>query len=40
MATRTENVSLEDLQNIVGDEHARAAAHPAAIDGVDPSVVV
>jgi hypothetical protein len=26
MATRTENVSLEDLQNIVGEEHAREAA--------------
>ncbi|CAA9465472.1 MAG: Glycolate dehydrogenase, FAD-binding subunit GlcE [uncultured Rubrobacteraceae bacterium] len=40
MATRTENVSLEDLQNIVGEEHAREAAPEDAIDGVAPSFVV
>ena len=40
MATRTENVSLEDLQNIVGAEHAREAAPGDAIDGVAPSFVV
>ena len=40
MATRTENVSLEDLQNIVGAEHAREAAPQDAIDGVAPSFVV
>jgi glycolate oxidase FAD binding subunit len=40
MATRTENVSLEDLQNIVGEEHAREAAPEDAVDGVAPSFVV
>ena len=40
MATRTKNVSLEDLQNIVGEEHAREAAAEDAIDGVAPSYVV
>ena len=40
MATRTKNVSLEDLQNIVGEEHAREAAAGEAIDGVAPSFVV
>ena len=40
MATRTKNVSLEDLQNIVGEEHAREAAAGDAIDGVAPSFVV
>ncbi len=40
MATRTENVSLEDLQNIVGEEHAREAAPEDAIDGVAPTFVV
>jgi len=40
MATRTENVSLEDLQNIVGEEHAREASAEDAVDGVAPSFVV
>ena len=40
MATRTENVSLEDLQNIVGAEHAREAGREDAVDGVAPSFVV
>ena len=40
MATRTKNVSLEDLQNIVGEEHAREAAAGDAVDGVAPSFVV
>ena len=40
MATRTENVSLEDLQHIVGEEHAREAAPEDAVDGVAPSFVV
>ena len=40
MATRTENVSLEDLQNIVGEEHAREAGAGDAVDGVAPSFVV
>jgi len=40
MATRTKNVSLEDLQNIVGEEHAREAATEDAVDGVAPSFVV
>jgi glycolate oxidase FAD binding subunit len=40
MATRTKNVSLEDLQNIVGQEHAREAAAEDAVDGVAPSFVV
>ncbi len=40
MATRTKNVSLEDLQNIVGEEHAREATAEDAVDGVAPSFVV
>jgi glycolate oxidase FAD binding subunit len=40
MATRTKNVSLEDLQNIVGEEHAREAGTEDAVDGVAPSFVV
>jgi glycolate oxidase FAD binding subunit len=40
MATRTENVSLEDLQGIVGAEHAREAGAEDAVDGVAPSFVV
>ena len=40
MATRTKNVSLEDLQNIVGEEHARGATAEDAVDGVAPSFVV
>jgi glycolate oxidase FAD binding subunit len=40
MATRTENVPLEDLQNIVGEDHAREAAPEDAVDGVAPSFVV
>jgi len=40
MATRTKNVSLEDLQNIVGEEHAREATTEDAVDGVAPSFVV
>jgi glycolate oxidase FAD binding subunit len=40
MATRTKNVSLEDLQNIVGEEHAREAGTDDAVDGVAPSFVV
>ncbi len=39
MATQTKNVSLEDLQNIVGEEHAREAAAADAVDGVAPSFV-
>ena len=39
MATRTKNVSLEDLQNIVGEEHAREAGPEDAVDGVLPSFV-
>jgi glycolate oxidase FAD binding subunit len=40
MATRTKNVSLEDLQNIVGEEHAREAAAEDTVDGVASSFVV
>jgi glycolate oxidase FAD binding subunit len=40
MATRTKNVSLEDLQNIVGEEHAREAGTEDAVDGLAPSFVV
>ncbi len=40
MATRTKNVSLEDLQNIVGEQHAREATTEDAVDGVAPSFVV
>ena len=39
MDTRTKNVSLEDLQEIVGEEHAREAAPEDAVDGVAPSFV-
>ncbi len=39
METRTKNVSLEDLQNIVGAEHAREATAEDAVDGVEPSFV-
>jgi glycolate oxidase FAD binding subunit len=39
MDTRTKNVSLEDLQRIVGAEHAREATPEDAIDGVQPSFV-
>ena len=39
MDTRTENVSLEDLQSIVGAEHAREATEQDAIDGVRPAFV-
>ena len=39
MDTRTENVSLEDLQNIVGAEHAREATEQDAVDGVEPAFV-
>ena len=39
MDTRTKNVSLEDLQKIVGEEHAREAAPDDAVDGVQPSFV-
>jgi glycolate oxidase FAD binding subunit len=37
--TRTKNVSLEDLQRIVGAEHAREATSEDAVDGVEPSFV-
>ena len=40
MATRTKNVSLEDLQTIVGEEHAREAGAEDAVDGLAPSFVV
>jgi len=40
MDTRTKNVSLEDLQRIVGEEHAREAADEDAVDGVSPQFVV
>ena len=40
MATRTKNVSVEDLQNVVGEEHAREAGAEDAVDGVAPSFVV
>ena len=39
METRTKNVSLEDLQKIVGEEHAREATSEDAVDGVTPSFV-
>jgi glycolate oxidase FAD binding subunit len=39
MDTRTQNVSLEDLQRIVGEEHAREATPEDAVDGVQPSFV-
>ncbi len=39
MATRTKNVSLEDLQNIVGEDYAREATAEDAIDGATPSFV-
>ena len=39
MYTRTMNVSLEDLQEIVGAEHAREATPDDAVDGVEPSFV-
>ncbi|MDQ4000181.1 MAG: FAD-binding oxidoreductase [Actinomycetota bacterium] len=39
MDTRTKNVSLEDLQKIVGEEHARKATGEDVIDGVSPSFV-
>ncbi|HEX4993276.1 MAG TPA: FAD-binding oxidoreductase [Rubrobacteraceae bacterium] len=39
MDTRTKNVSLEDLQRIVGEEHAREATPEDAVDGVRPSFV-
>jgi glycolate oxidase FAD binding subunit len=40
MATRTKNVSLKDLQNIVGEEHAHEATDEDAVDGVAPSFLV
>ena len=40
MDTGTKNVSLEDLQKIVGEEHAREATTEDAVDGVAPSFVV
>jgi glycolate oxidase FAD binding subunit len=40
MTMQTKNVSLEDLQNIVGEEHAREATAEDAVDGVAPSFVV
>ncbi len=36
---QTANVSLEDLQGIVGEEHAREAAPEDAVDGATPSFV-
>src|SRR3712207_7463378 len=39
MDTRTKNVSLEDLQRIVGAEHARGATPEDAVDGVGPIFV-
>jgi glycolate oxidase FAD binding subunit len=39
METRTKNVSLEDLQEIVGAEHAREASPDDAVDGVEPAFV-
>jgi glycolate oxidase FAD binding subunit len=39
MDTRTKNVSLEDLQKIVGEEHAREATAEDAVDGVAPQFV-
>ena len=40
MDTSTKNVSLEDLQKIVGEEHAREASAEDAVDGATPSFVV
>jgi glycolate oxidase FAD binding subunit len=40
MDTRTKNISLEDLQNIVGADNAREATPEDAVDGVVPSFVV
>src|SRR3954464_546856 len=40
MDTSTKNVSLEDLQKIVGEEHAREATEEDAVDGITPSFVV
>jgi glycolate oxidase FAD binding subunit len=37
--TRTKNISLEDLQRIVGEEHAREATPEDAVVGVQPSFV-
>ena len=39
MDTSTKNVSLEDLQKIVGEEHAREATEEDVVDGVAPSFV-
>ena len=39
MDTRTKNVSLEDLQRIVGEEHARKATAEDAVDGAQPCFV-
>ena len=39
MDTRTNNVSLEDLQGIVGEANAREANDTDAVDGVQPSFV-
>ena len=39
METRTKNVSLDDLQEIVGAEHAREATPDDAVDGVEPAFV-
>jgi glycolate oxidase FAD binding subunit len=40
MDTSTKNVSLEDLQKIVGEENAREATAEDAVDGATPSFVV
>ncbi len=39
MDTSTKNVSLEDLQKIVGEQHAREATEEDVVDGVAPSFV-
>ncbi|MFL6031182.1 MAG: hypothetical protein ACJ73Y_00225, partial [Rubrobacteraceae bacterium] len=39
MDTRTQNVSLEDLQRIVGEDHAREATPEDAVVGVQPFFV-
>ncbi len=39
METHTKNVSLADLQRIVGADHAREAMPEDAVDGVEPSFV-
>ena len=39
MYTRTKNISLEDLQQIVGAEHAREATPEDAVDSLEPSFV-